>query len=237
MSFDLAGENPADLTLRVFRDGQEVADDLPGNTASWIDPDSNTASAASPCYTVEARYASGNHSQHAAPDCWWGPGSIVAYDAPSFDHVGGELVDNWGRLHYQGWGAPGDSLTVPSYTPGVSGRHLFQVDFGNGAGSVDTGITCAVKRLRVERVSDNALVGDGILVMPHLGTWDRWEDSNMISIDLQAGVEYRIVITDDDDTVNMSAFSHFEIYTGGLGGLSGEYDFVNISTLRVLAKP
>ena len=42
VSFDLAGENPADLTLRVFRDGQEVADDLPGNTASWIDPDSDT---------------------------------------------------------------------------------------------------------------------------------------------------------------------------------------------------
>ncbi|NVB37448.1 hypothetical protein G6O69_06365 [Pseudenhygromyxa sp. WMMC2535] len=239
LSFDIAGESAADLSLRVYRDGELVAEGLAGDVGSWTDPDSAAAGEASPCYSVAASYASGNASQHASPACWWGSdlAHIQAFDATNFEAVGGSAVTNWGRFHYEGWGAAGDSLTLPSFTATQGGRHLFQVDYGNGAGSVDTGITCAVKRLRVERVSDDALVGEGVLVMPHLGSWDRWEDSNLVAVELEAGVEYRAVIDQDEDTINMSSFSHFEIYTGGLGGVDGAYNQVNIAELRVLAKP
>jgi hypothetical protein len=239
VAFNLAGEAPADISVRVLKDGAVVADNLPGDTTAWTDPNSDTAGPASPCYTLETSYASGNHSQHASPWCWWGPNNahISAFAADQLVNVGGNGVVNHGRFHYEGWGAPDHTLTLPSFVPARTGRHLLQVDYGNGAGPINTGITCAVKRLRVERVSDDALLGEGLLIMPHLGTWDRWEDSNFVAVELQAGVEVRVVISADEQTVNMSAFDHFQIYTGGLGGVDGEYNYVNIATVRVLAKP
>src|SRR5690606_33078779 len=187
------------------------------------------SSPSSLCYVIETSYASGNHSQHASPACWWGPGNvhIASFGADQLINVGGNGVNNWGRFHYEGWGAPDHSLTLPSFVPSQSGTHLFQVDYGNGAGAVNTGITCAVKRLRVERVSDDALVGEGVLIMPHLGAWDRWEDSNLVPIELEAGVEVRVRIIEDAQTFNMSSLQHFEIYTGGLGGVDGAYNNVN----------
>ena len=78
------------------------------------------------------------------------------------------------------------------------------------------------------------LVGDGVLVMPHLGTWDRWEDSSLVRVTLEAGHTYRVIVRDDDDTVNMSVFQHFADYTAGTGGRDGAFARVNIAELRVL---
>jgi len=36
--------------------------------------------------------------------------------------------------------------------------------------------------------------------------------------------------------VNMSAFAHFEHYTGGLGGRDGAFSRVNIADLKILAR-
>jgi hypothetical protein len=239
LSFDLGGEMAGDVTLRVWRDGILVADALPGSTTVWTDPASDTMSAASPCYALESVYASGNHSQHSAPACWWGAAAshITTLDASTFAAVGGTGVTNWGRFHYEGWGGPGDSLTTAGFTPTTSGRHWLQVLYGNGAGAVNTGITCAVKRVTVEEVAGGATVGQGILVMPHLGSWDRWEDSNLVPISLTAGVEVRVRIDDDPGAANMSEFRHFESYTGGNGGVGGAYDDVNIAEVRVLQAP
>jgi hypothetical protein len=72
-------------------------------------------------------------------------------------------------------------------------------------------------------------------MMPHLGDWSRWADSSFVRAELTAGTEYRVVIRGDDEVVNMSAFAHFERYTGGLGGRSGAFNRVNVAELKILA--
>ncbi len=237
---DPNGEETDQVTWTIYRDGEVVATALPGNATSWIDPGSDAGAARSPCYVAELTFtSSGNHSQHSPPFCWWGRGGahITTIGAGSMDHVGGTPSENHGRFHYEGWGDPGHSLTVTSFAPTRSGPHLLQLTFGNGAGSINTGITCAVKRIVVEDVATGEVVADGPVIMPHLGRdeWSRWEDSSFVRAELTAGRSYRIVIRGDDDVVNMSAFAHFELYTGGLGGRSGEFNRVNIAELKVLA--
>lgn len=232
-------ETPADVRWRIYRDGVVVADDLAGDTSSWSDDGFDPSSPRSPCYVAELSFvSSGNHSQHSPPSCWWGPGftRIHRVNAGEMMAVGGTASTNHGRFHYEAWGDAGHSLTVPSFTPTQSGPHLFQVTFGNGAGSINTGVTCAIKRLVVEEIATGAVVADGPLVMPHLGTWSRWEDSSFVEAELTAGAAYRIVIRGDDEMINMSSFAHFEAYTGGLGGRSGTFNRVNIASLEILAR-
>ncbi len=239
VSLQLSTSEAADVTWRIYRDGEVVADDLVGSTSSWTDPDFDADSAQTPCYVAELTFTgSGNHSQHSPPQCWWGEGSsrISVIGASTLENEGGTGSNNHGRFHYEGWGDAGHTLTVPSYTPTQSGPHLLQVGYGNGAGSINSGITCAVKRVVVEEVSSGDVVASEPIMMPHLGDWSVWALSSFAPANLTAGVEYRVVISGDEQTVNMSAFSHFEAYTGGLGGDEGEFNRVNISDVRVLAR-
>lgn len=239
VTLGLSTSEASEVTWRIYRDGAVVADELPGSTTTWTDPDFDADSAATPCYVAELTFtASGNHSQHSSPQCWWGEGAqrVELISASAMTNEGGAGTTNHGRFHYEGWGDAGHSLTVPSFTPDQSGTHLLQVGYGNGAGPVSTGITCAVKRVVVEEVVSGDEVADGLLVMPHLGDWSIWGLSSFVEAELTAGVAYRVRIEGDDEAVNMSVFSHFEAYTGGLGGADGAFNRVNISDLRVLAR-
>jgi hypothetical protein len=236
VSFAGGGEPAAEIAFNVYRDGVAVATDLPGSTTSWVDTTAD-ANAPSHCYTVEAYFSmSGNHSQHARPWCWWGPsaGRITEVSAQDFTAVGGSLVLNHGRWHYESWGDPGDTLTASGVTASATGSHLIQVDYGNGAGDISTGITCAVKRVEVIDQATSAVVGSGLLVMPHLGSWDRWAGSTFVRVDLQAGHSYDVVLSHDDQSLNMSDLEHNALY-GGTGGAAGAFHHVNISTLKVLS--
>ena len=75
----------------------------------------------------------------------------------------------------------------------------------------------------------------GVVAMPQLGDWDRWEDSTLARVTLEAGHTYRISIVGDDTTVNMSSFQHFASYTAGTGG-SEPFARVNVAEIRVLAR-
>lgn len=236
----LSTTEASDVRLRVYRDGAVVADDLPGTTTTWMDASFDAASARTPCYVVEATFSSsGNHSQHSPPTCWWGTGSVrvSTIGAAAMTNVGGTGVTNHGRFHYEGWGDAGHTLTTPSFTPTQTGEHWLQLAYGNGAGSINTGITCAVKRIVVVDATSGAEVGDGLVMMPHLGTWSRWADSSFVRVSLEAGRSVRFVIRGDDDrAVNMSSFAHFEAYTGGTGGSSGTFNRVNVAELKILAR-
>ena len=239
VTLDLQTTEATDVTWRIYRDGEVVADGLAGGTTSWTDPDFDANGSTTPCYVAELTFtSSGNHSQHSTPQCWWGPGSerVALIGAASMVADGGTGSNNHGRFHYEAWGDDGHTLTVPSFTPSQSGTHLFQVGYGNGAGPVSTGITCAVKRVVVEEVVSGDQVASEILIMPHLGDWSIWALSSFVEAELTAGVEYRVIIEGDDESVNMSSFSHFEAYTGGLGGSDGVFNRVNISDLRILAR-
>ena len=82
---------------------------------------------------------------------------------PKIRAKGGKLVLNYGKHHYEDWGAPGDTLQVGNVVPTVSGRYLLQLDAGNGAGPVSTGITCGVKTVEVWQGA--TLAGAGVVLM------------------------------------------------------------------------
>lgn len=227
-------DDPASLSWRVFRDGVQVADALAGTTSQWRTPLPNGAS---PCFVVESCFVdTQNCSQHSAPQCWWGSSvdRIVVIDALQMANVGGVSSEEYGRTHWSQWGDPDHRLSASGVRPTLTGEALIQLGYGNGAGPVDTGVTCGVKRITVTDEADDTVVGDGYVVMPHLGDWARWGLSSTVSATLDATRTYRIDVFADERAVNMSAFKHFASY-GGEGG-AAPFNRVNIAELRILSR-
>lgn len=235
VGIDLAGESAADVTVSIYRDGARVAKDLPGTTGSWQDASTTGETSPSHCYTAELRYASGNVSQRARPACFWGSGNarITAIPATSFDVTGGSKTTAYGKTFYEAWGDAGHTL-AGTFQATRSGEHLVQAVYGNGAGSLETGVTCAVKKLVVEEVG-GPVVATGYLVMPQRADWASWGDSSSVRAPLVSGKTYRVRLEADARAVNMSAFQHFADYTGGTGGSGGAFFRVNVAELKVLA--
>jgi hypothetical protein len=237
LSLDLAGETAADVTVSVYRDGVRVAKDLPGTTTSWDDAASNGEASPSYCYTIESRYKmSGNVSQRANPACFWGSAGarVESIPASSFIVSGGNSTTNYGRFFYENWGDPGHQI-VATVAATRTGDHLVQAVYGNGAGAINTGITCAVKRVTVEELPSGNVVGAGYLVMPQRADWASWGESSTLRVALTAGKSYRVRLAHDARAVNMSAFSHFAQYTGGTGGSGGSFFRVNVAELKILS--
>lgn len=91
-------------------------------------------------------------------------------------------------------------------------------------------------RARVEALPGGEVVAEGQLFVPHRGAWDVWGGSSFLRARLEAGRAYRIRIDGDARSVNMSAFRHFERYTGGAGGVDGPRNRVHVAAVRVLAR-
>lgn len=237
LSLDRGGEEPADIRYNVYRLGQRVASDLPGTTQRWMDPMRRDGSAEAPCYVVETVFVTtGTTSQRSLPVCWWGRDghlaqSVYAYD---FANTGGTASNTHGRYHFDDWGDAGHSLTVGYLRPFVRGDHLLQLIAGNGSGGFTTGVTAAVKRVRVQELPAGTDVATGYVVMAQTGSWDEWRGSTYLRATLDPARSYRVVVDSDNRAVNMSSFAHFERYTGGTGGRGGAFNRVNISELRVL---
>jgi hypothetical protein len=234
LTIDIGAEAAADVAINVYRDGARIASDLPGTTGYWVDSGSAAHATTSYCYTVESYYlSSGNASQRAQPVCYWGAGNsrITTVDASSFVAVGGTLVNQYGRDHYQGWGDAGHTLTI-DVTATHDGLHYLQLLAGNGSGAISTGVTCAVKHVAV--FDGGTLVGAGHIMMPQLGDWSLWRGSSLLPITLQSGKSYSVVIGEDNESVNMSEREHFAIYSG-TGGSSGRFNRVNIAELKLLS--
>ena len=116
-----------------------------------------------------------------------------------------------------------------SITADYTGEHAIQVVYGNGANTIDSGITTAVKWISVIDSSGQEIAAN-TLVMPQLGAWDIWGDSSFVPVTLTAGESYDIIITDG---WNMSYLEHFRPYTQAGGG-DEPYNFVNITELKLL---
>jgi len=235
VTFNSGGQSTSDITIAVYRDGKRVAKGLSGGSTGWTDPNSSSSSP-SHCYSVESTFkGSGNASQRSAPWCYWGSGSgrVTTVNAKSFKNTGGTGVTNHGKYHFQDWGDPGHKLVVPGFKANQTGQYLLQVVAGNGAGPVNTGVTCGLKVLTVHEIS-TSMVAKGYVMMPHLGSWSTWKDSSFLRVKLDAGKTYRFTLTNDKHSVNMSAFAHFKLYTGGKGGSTGAFSRVNVAALKVL---
>lgn len=238
IKFNLDDEEPSEVTINVYRDGDLVAQGLSGHTTSWRDPNSQGTQSPSYCYNLEAVYINGGTtSQRSKPFCYWGDNSDRIYfvNADQFSVTGGKKYD---KNYYENWGKPGDSIIVKIQAK-FDGPHTIQVVAANGAGTIDTGITCAVKHLQMKD-SQNQVVADGYLVMPQLGNWDRWLESSVIftKVDLIKDREYEISIFGDERAINMSSLEHNKEYTGwnkGNGGKNGPYNYVNIAEVKLNA--
>jgi len=215
---------PTGATLTIYRDGERVVDGL--SARSWTDPFPNASS--SPCYAAEAVWPStGLRSHHSRAVCWWGEAyeRVDSISVDGFRATGGVYANDHGRPHWAQWGAPGDTIRA-NYSVPNTGRYLISVVYGNGAGPVSTGITGGHKRLSVDGVDV------GPVLMPHLGSWEVWGESSFVPVDLPGGRFVELALSDGQ---NMSYLQHFERYTGGLGGRSGEFNRVNVAELNVLA--
>lgn len=243
--FHANGENTEDIAFNIYRDGQLVKENIPGSQTVWIDPNTDKSSQ-SYCYTVESYFhksnlAIKNYSQISSPFCYWGINSqrIKVFEATKdLKHYGkdnsrAQESSRHGYSHYENWGNSGDTLVLESFKPTQTGSYLLQVSAANGAGALNTGITCAVKYLQVLDQA-NICVGNGYLIMPHTLSWDDLKDSSFVRVDnLESSKNYRVVIGDNEHTFNMSYFDHFRLYNG-TGG-SGSYNNVNIASLKILA--
>jgi len=240
LRFNTTEEDRGPLAFNVYRDGVRVGAMLPGSTTEWVDAGAADHARRTHCYTVEALFpATGNHSQRSAPRCYWGPSGarVLALPATGFTHTGGQRSEAHGRTHFEAWGDPGHQLVTASFVASATGDAFVQAVFANGAGGFTTGVTCAVHRVMVRDLdAANAVAGEGYLVMPHSGGWDRWRDSSLVRARLTAGHRYQITVGGDDPRgVNMSAFRHFDAYTGGTGGTGGAFNRVNIAEVKVLS--
>lgn len=229
-------EAPSDVTWSVYRDGVRVANALDASATTWTDTDTNGDATPSHCYTVETRFTTGgNVSQHASPACFWGsdPSTRIAtlgVASPDVSLIGGQLAGD----HTMNWGDPGNQITA-QFTASHDGQHLVQARYANGAGPINTGITCGVKHVQVVDASTGDIAGDGYMLMPQRGDWSDFGDSSFVSANLKAGTQYNVVLSNDDRSTNMSSFAHFEAYTGGMGGSNGQFLRVDIQSIKLLS--
>ncbi len=204
----------------VYRDGVKIAENT---TSPFMEEQNGTA-----CYSVVAKLV--HASQPSEPSCWWGENyhRIQFWSASDFEVVGGTWSTNHGRAHYQNWGEKNHSISL-NITPNNTGKHALQAVYGNGSGPINTGVTAAVKWVKI--FEEDTPLSEGPWIMPHLGSWDIWKESNFVWVHLEADKEYRLEVSDG---FNMSYLQHYIKYNGNGGG-NHSYNYVNIAEIKLLS--
>ncbi|HEX5960751.1 MAG TPA: Six-hairpin glycosidase-like protein [Rhodanobacteraceae bacterium] len=128
----------------------------------------------------------------------------------------------------------GDEATVTGSWPrtwraAADGRYRAWLDYSNGHGPINTGITAAVKRLQVR--CDGAAVQSVPVVMPHSVGGQR---STTVTFAAQAGAHCTFAL---QQGFNMSDLARFSHYTGGEGGASGPLNEANVEALHIAPVP
>ncbi|MEC7107618.1 MAG: hypothetical protein VXW53_00190, partial [Verrucomicrobiota bacterium] len=102
-----------------------------------------------------------------------------------------------------------------------------------GNGPVNTGISCAVKKIEITS-NDNSIADQhGYIFMPQSGRWDRWDTSSPIKVFLKKDVIYQFNIKEDNFSINMSYLKQNSQYTSWPGGGDRACNYVNISKIIV----
>ena len=219
----------ASVVFNIYRDGALYAKAV--HDTNWVDAKSADYLEHLHSYAVEAVDALTGNASHLTPArCQLANGQQQIIPARGMENRGGNLVAG---DHFENWGRPDDELSVKNFTATRSGRYLICAEFSNGAGPVNTGITCAVKKLEVRPAGSSEVISCGYLVMPQSGDWKRWDLSSPVVADLVAGASYAISITEDEVSRNMSSLKGNETYTAWPGGGESSCNFVNISALHL----
>jgi glycogen debranching enzyme len=223
VELDVGGERREEIALTVYRDGVAAAK-LSGSTTTGIDR-SVPPARVSPCYSVESEYlVSGNVSQRSRSQCHW-----------TDDHV--QMVPMGSSKTAMGAAAEsGRDMQLPTFRARASGDHVLSLLASNGAGPINTGVTCAVRQVTVTEVPTGNMVASAPVFVPHSGGWNVQRESSFLRVPLIAGRTYRIRLHDGPAAVNMSAFRHFEHYTGGAGGAGGPMNRMDVSAARLMLR-
>jgi hypothetical protein len=229
LRLNFAHSEAGDLRFRIFRNGTMVAEDV--EATNWTDPDSTDFQETAYRYAVVAYYPeSGNESHPTTPARFETAEWRQVVPASKMKTTGGNLVDGG---HFENWGESEHRIDVDTFIPQRSGLHSLRVEFMNGSGPINTGITCAVKLLEMkDKVSGEVVLKDH-LIMPQSGDWSRRDLSNALLVGLDAGREYAISIYEDPASINMSYLQSNEAYTQWPGGGDLSYNYANIAAIQV----
>jgi hypothetical protein len=99
---------------------------------------------------------------------------------------------------------------------------------------VNSGITCAVKKLEIVETGSGAVAASGYLVMPHQENWNKFELSSVVRANLEEGKSYSLRILEDEYSRNMSYLTTNQLYTANNGGGDAPYNYVNIADVHLL---
>ena len=218
----------ANVTFNIYRDGRLCAKEI--KETNWVDPHSADYTHVVYFYSVEAVDAKTGNASHLTPSHFYPTtNSQWSIPAAAMENHGGKLAD--GR-YFMDWGKSGDELRANHFIAKAGGHFAVRVEFSNGVGPVNTGITCAVKKLEVHETASGELVAAGYLVMPQSGDWRRFDWSSIVPAELKAGGDYSIRIFEDEYSRNMSYLAANGRYTALSGGGGDDYNFVNIASIQ-----
>jgi hypothetical protein len=214
------------VSTNVYRNGKLIARDVMGKTYIDYTADKNLTN----CYVIATEFMSnGNRSQHSEPHCSWGKDAVKFYSVTNARQQQGQqsFTQDKEYTFIEGWGAPHQVIGFKTQKITKAGKYSIQLSYNNH-GSINTGITSAVKK--VEVFKEGKLVKSSVFMMPHHDLQYYWVDSNFIGVELEKGATYTFKIS---DFYNMSYFEHFNTYLYR-GGRSGAYNYVNLAGLKLL---
>ncbi|WP_146662812.1 hypothetical protein [Anaerohalosphaera lusitana] len=227
LHFDPNGET--NVRFNVYRNGEVFVSNLTQTT--WIDPDSADWQEKKYVYAVESVYPdSGNHSHLTPSRFYTSADGVITMKAAQMQNTGGNLVNDH---HFENWGKPEHTLTVPQFTIPATGTYMIRAEYSNGAGPINTGVTCSVKKLEIFKEGSSSPIASDYLVMPHTADWTRYLNSSSFKADLKQGTRYTVRISEDDLARNMSCFDHYEPYRSAGNGTE-PYNYVNISNIQLI---
>ncbi len=220
----------ANVVFNIYRDGALNAKAV--SVTNWVDAASGDYPERIHRYAVEAVDSVSGTASHLTPSRYYlSERQLVVIPASDIKNQGGNLVNGH---HFENWGRSGDTLLTKTFKVNRGGSYEIRAEFSNGAGAVNTGITCAVKKLELIQAGTHEVLAAGYVIMPQSGDWKRWDTSSPVVATLNAGENYVVRIREDDVSRNMSYLKNNERYTAWSGGGESSYNFVNIAGLRLL---
>jgi hypothetical protein len=228
LHYDASGET--DVRFNIYRDGKLCAKGI--KETEWTDPDSSDHSEKTYFYAVEAFYPDSSNCSHLTDTNYYcQKDEVIEIGAASMKNKGGNLVN---EHHFENWGKPEHELSIPSLRVEKDGEYLLWALYSNGAGPINTGVTCSVKRIEIRELPGGNVIAASYLIMPHTADWTRFIQSSSLRASLKAGVEYSVRIYENEYARNMSYFDHYEPYKNSGNGTT-PYNYVNIASLKAFS--
>jgi len=213
----------------VVRDGEVFAQGITGG--AWVDPDSSAFEETVYTYHLVSRHLHSGFVSHPTTGRSYRLAAQAVFISTREMAPAGTRKKQGDIL--ERWGAPEDVIEMRKVRVARPGRYAVKVEFSNGSGPINTGITCAVKRLDVLVERSGELIHSAYIVMPQSGSWDKYALSNALLVDLGEETDYHLRLLEDPVSRNMSYLASNEKYTARAGGGEACYNFVNLAGVHL----